>query len=344
MFLNRRPGSGPMEDMKKDPDSISQNLLFFLKSELDNQGIGFKTPLTQVQGGYETLTYRFTLHGVDQELAKPLILRLYPPHLGTVGAGYESALQNVLADQGYPIAKSHFLCTDTTVLGGAFFIMDFLPGESLMSAGPEIIPELLGKTHARLHEIDPDIITRVISEKGIDANRYSFARQYDLFDGKGKKFPWIREGLEWLAANRPPEPKQLAVCHGDFHPLNILIDKGKISGVIDWPNFNIGDPAHDVANTLMLMTIPGKYSPDLAKLSIEVNFNEIVDRYLSAYRARKELDMRHLDYFQAKRCLKALIEGAEGQAVWQHPPIREELIDYIYKTAGIRVKVPSNPE
>jgi aminoglycoside phosphotransferase (APT) family kinase protein len=60
-----------------------------------------------------------------------------------------------LAKEAYPVAKAHLICTDKSVLGGAFFIMDFLSGTPMMAAPIEAIPMILGIAHAALHSIDP---------------------------------------------------------------------------------------------------------------------------------------------------------------------------------------------
>ncbi len=40
--------------------------------------------------------------------------------------------------------------------------------------------------------------------------------------------------------------------HGDLHPLNIVVEKGRITGIIDWGDLNGGDPATDLAVLWML--------------------------------------------------------------------------------------------
>jgi aminoglycoside phosphotransferase (APT) family kinase protein len=42
------------------------------------------------------------------------------------------------------------------------------------------------------------------------------------------------------------------LCHGDFHPLNILSPLGH-AVIIDWPNASCGDPAADVCRSYVLM-------------------------------------------------------------------------------------------
>jgi len=49
-------------------------------------------------------------------------------------------------------------------------------------------------------------------------------------------------GLAWLDDHRPSKAREAAICHGDFHPLNILTDKNQPTGVIDWANAVIAEP------------------------------------------------------------------------------------------------------
>jgi len=321
-------------------DQISQKLLAYLKDELDNSTLDYDSPLTQLQGGFETRIYRFKLNGVQQELARPLVLRLYPQFYGTGNAVWESTAQSVLVGQGYPVAQAHFVCTDMSILGGAFFIMDFLPGKPMISQA-ETVPQVLGKTHAALHSIDPEPLIQSLRERGIDKNTYRLSRRFDWLKDRADKLLWIRDGADWLIENRPPEPERLVVCHGDFHPLNILVQDGKVTGVLDWPNFVIADPAFDVANTILLTTIPFKHIASMLEQDLSfVDWEMAAEMYLAAYRSHRPLDGAHLDYYKVRRSVDALIQGFEGQKVWQHPLIVRDLIEYIHKITQIRITMP----
>jgi aminoglycoside phosphotransferase (APT) family kinase protein len=141
-------------------------------------------------------------------------------------------VQNVLAGEGYPVARVHVVCTDLSILGGAFFIMDHLPGQLLAVARPETVPGLLGKTHAELHNIDSAPLIKALDDKSIAEHDYRLASRFDWLRDKAAKLGWIRQAVDWLLENRPPEPERLSVCHGDFHPFNILYDEGKVTGVL----------------------------------------------------------------------------------------------------------------
>ena len=51
---------------------------------------------------------------------------------------------------------------------------------------------------------------------------------------------------KFLASNSEPHPR--VVIHGDFGTGNILIDNGKVTGIIDFASCAIGDPAYDLAS------------------------------------------------------------------------------------------------
>jgi aminoglycoside phosphotransferase (APT) family kinase protein len=45
-----------------------------------------------------------------------------------------------------------------------------------------------------------------------------------------------------------------SILHLDYHPLNLLVDQGALTGVIDWTNALIGDVRADFARTYSLLT------------------------------------------------------------------------------------------
>lgn len=332
------------EDMENDiikADRISNQLTAYLKSELNNPGLEISSALTQLQGGYETSIYSFQLDGAGEEWPKELVLRLYPPSYGAQQAVRESTVQNLLAREGFPVARAHLVCRDLSILGGAFMIMDFLPGQLLMFAFSEEAPELLGKTHAKLHKIDPRPLIKRMQEMGLEEEQFRLNSRYQWLKDRAVDFPWIRETLAWLLDNRPAEPEQLSVCHGDFHPLNILVHNNKISGVLDWPGFVITDSVFDVANTIVLTTIPARYLTASMEGFAAVDWDWVVESYLTSYQTYKQLDQTNLEYYRVRRCLMALVQGAEGQPVWQQPLIVKDLIDFIDKTTGNKTRVPA---
>jgi aminoglycoside phosphotransferase (APT) family kinase protein len=320
--------------------ALPSRLLSYLRAALASPALQFASPPARLQGGYETSTYRFRLEGAPEELCVPLVLRLYPAFYGPRNAIWESAVQNVLAGQGYPVARAHLLCTNMSVLGGAFFVMDYLPGDSLVAAPPETVPGLLGRTHAELHDIDPAPLVEAFHREGITEHEYRLTGRFSWLRDRGEELPWVRPAVEWLLANRPPEPERLSVCHGDFHPLNLLYDNGRVTAVLDWPGFAVADAAFDVGNTLVLLTIACKHlAASLVGLP-RVDWDLFARLYLAAYRAHRRLGDTYLAYYRVRRCVSALLEGFDGQQVWQHPLIVRDLLAYVLDTTGIELTLP----
>jgi aminoglycoside phosphotransferase (APT) family kinase protein len=327
----------------QDVQILSDRLVSYLQDELGDPAIGLASPLTQLQGGYETSSYRFVLDAASDEWSRPLVLRLYPRFYGTRNAMWESTVQNVLAGEGYPVAKAHVVCTDMSVLGGAFFVMDYLPGQLLGAVPSEAVPRLLGKTHAELHNIDPAPLVKALEDKGIAEYDYRLASQFDWLRDKADENPWVRPGVDWLLANRPPEPKRLSICHGDFHAFNILCADDKVTGVLDWPGFAIADPVYDVANSAVLITIAYKHLAASMGDFPPIDWDLVADMYLAAYRNHRPLDSTNLNYYRVRRCVKALVQGVEGQKVWQHPLIVRDLLATIHEFTGVQIAVPDSP-
>jgi aminoglycoside phosphotransferase (APT) family kinase protein len=324
-------------------EQISIGLLDHLQAALNNPRLAYAEPLTQLQGGYETCTYRFALRGAGPPWTEPLILRLYPARFGAANAAWESAVQNLLADAGYPVARAHLTCTDPSVLGGVFYVMQFLPGEPMINVGassaPPIsgaalaaIPVLLGETHAALHDLDPAPLLASLEEQGFDERRYRLAGRMEGLQHRARPHPWLHGAVDWLVDHCPPEPARLSICHGDFHPLNLLVQDGRVTGVLDWPGFMIADPVSDVATTTVLVEISGKHV-----LGAE-GMQAFVRLYLDAYETCRPLDRTRLETFRARRCITALLEGAEGHPVWQQPAIVADLVACARDVTGLRLE------
>jgi len=319
-----------------DLDKLSSGLIGYLRKELDSKAVDYREPLTRLTGGYETLICRFQLNGVDERLSKPLIIRIFTENSDPRQALMESTVQNALADLGYPVPVVYGTCTDKTILSGAFFIMDYCEGETFENTPLDQVFDVLGKSHARLHNIDPKPIVKKITEGSLDIGLLSFESRLEwLRTNVNLNFNWLNEAVEWLFENRPNDPEILSVCHGDFHPMNLLFNDGKVQAILDWSLFLIGDPAMDVAWTIFLITIPMKLiSPDL-------DSEQIREMYLKGYRKTKPLDETNISYYGTVRSVIALTEGVQGHAIWRHPEIIQLLRTSIYEITGVNIGTPS---
>lgn len=289
-----------------------------------------------IVGGFETSIFEFQLRGAPRDMSGRLILRLFRAGSGEGRALRESIVQNAVSATGYPAPRVFLTCPDKSVLGEEFNVMEKMSGRPMLETPSESLPETLGRIHATLHQIDPKPLMRMLEAQGIGQRRLSLQGIFDWIrrriDSAG--YDWLRPGMDWLDENKP-EIRQVAICHGDFHPLNILMNDGEVSAILDWSGFRITDPTLDVAFTKVILTIP---APVLVTGFASEGF---VKRYLSAYQRELPLLPERLMYFEALRCVMALLEGADGQVVWRHPDILIQVLEKLSEHTGLRIKPPS---
>jgi len=319
-------------------EKMSSDLINFLRKELNSESIDYLVPLTRLTGGQETFICRFQLSGVEENLSRPLILRVFAEHSSQFQPDMENTVHNVMADLGFPVPVVHGTCTDKTVLGNAFLIMDFSEGDTLLESGLPFdqIFKILGTLHAKMHNIDSEPIVQKILEVGWDIESISFDGRLEWYRTQvNLNFPWLSDAVQWLAKNRPSDPEVLRICHCDFHPINILFKDNKVQAVLDWGGFLLADPALDVAITSWLSTVAAKaLLPDL-------DFEQLRETYLNAYREIRPLDETNITYYRVFRSVMDMISGAQGQAIMAHPEIVQLQLNSIYEVTGIKIRVPT---
>jgi aminoglycoside phosphotransferase (APT) family kinase protein len=105
------------------------------------------------------------------------------------------------------------------------------------------------------------------------------------------------------------------LCHGDFHPGNIIANGEPV--VIDWTNVTRGDPDADLSRTLLMHRM-GSLPPG-TPLTIRAGalFGRRIMRmfYLRAYRSARSVDMRAVERWAAPVAAVRLTENiAEERA------------------------------
>ena len=323
-----------MKDNQSLPD-IKNNLLSYLRSELVNQQISYLSSPTPVTGGFDTSIFRFQLKGAPNELSRPLILRLFKKSSQN-RAIFESAVQSAVADAGYPAPRVFFTCTDESVLGGSFMIMELMPGQTMINMPVKNLSEMLARAHLHLHSIEVDSIRNSLEVAGIRQDKYSVEGRLGWLveEIEAPGCEWLQLGLKWIVENRPDDPDRLVICHGDFHPFNILTQDGEVSGVLDWSNFLISDPAYDIGITNVLVTVAAP------SLFTGLDWVDLINRYHDYYQKESPIAPIRVEYYEAFRCLMALLEGADGHAAWSLPETMRRLSERFQEITSISLTLP----
>jgi aminoglycoside phosphotransferase (APT) family kinase protein len=76
---------------------------------------------------------------------------------------------------------------------------------------------------------------------------------------------WEANSTRWITWAGPDEaplqarlqalPLTTSLLHMDYHPLNLMVDGGRITGILDWTNAYAGDPRADLARGITILRI-----------------------------------------------------------------------------------------
>jgi aminoglycoside phosphotransferase (APT) family kinase protein len=195
-----------------------------------------------------------------------------------------SALASAESGAGtVPVPRCHILCTDESVIGTIFFVMDHVAGRSFHDP---LLPGLAADARAAIYA---DIARSIAAIHAVDLDRAGLAdfgrpgayyarqiarwtRQYRATETE--PIAAMEQLIAWLPAHIPAG-EQVALVHGDYRIDNLIVDpdRRRVAAVLDWELSTIGHPLADLAYHLMGWRLPretfnGLADTDLAPLGI----------------------------------------------------------------------------
>jgi len=229
---------------------------------------GFRGPLTasKFEGGQSNPTYR-----IDAASGR-YVLRRKPPGVLLQSAhavDREFRVLCALQDSAVPVARALHLCTDETMIGSMFYVMEHVDGQVFWDpALPGLSVDLRGTyydaiiaTLAALHAVDVDAAG--LAGYGKPGNY--FARQLARW---GEQYRASETqpiaAMETLLAELPPrcpsDDGRVALVHGDYRIDNLMFarDAPRILAVMDWELSTLGHPLADLGYLCMALRLPGQ--------------------------------------------------------------------------------------
>jgi aminoglycoside phosphotransferase (APT) family kinase protein len=353
---------------------VAEPLLGFLREEF-GECVYAHSPVVLVPGN-ETAIYAFRLEGLAPPLDRELVVRRFRPGTDVREVAAEAALQNALADQGFPASPAYSVCTDASVLGGAFFVMERLAGEPLFgqsiqldgSGSPRVnlaavvhdgiamltkIPDTLADVDLRIHSLDVTKLVETLERAGVSSHRMTLDARLEQLSARVEQFALtgLVEGVAWLRGRLPAcEPEERVVCHGDMQPLNLLVQDGEVSGVVDWSNALLAPAECEIGwtrGTFLTLPIP---LPGPLRFGARRFGRFIADRYTKAYRRERALDLDAVRYYEAFHSLLVLshigeeiTRGRVFRDAWNTPEGIENLIDHFRSISNETLEIPPLP-
>ena len=218
----------------------------------------------QFRGGQSNPTYRLA-----DGAGRHYVLRRKPPGKLLPSAhavDREFRVISALNKTNVPTPLAYALCEDESVVGTAFYIMEYCDGRVLWDP---LLPEVAKEGRlaiyrakfealARLHAVDyaalgladfgrpGSYVVRQISRWG---------KQYKA--SETESIEAMDKLLEWLPAHLPPNEETVLV-HGDYRLDNMVFHaiEPRVLGIIDWEISTLGDPLAELSYLCMLWRTP----------------------------------------------------------------------------------------
>ncbi len=278
-----------------------------------------------ITGGHSNLTFH-----VRSDDGRRWVLRR--PPMGQVLAtahdmSREHRLIDALATSDVPVPPLVGLCTDETVNGAPFFVMDFVEGtvvrtgavaEQLTLEQRRTASRDLMSVMAKLHAIDPDDVGLGDLGKKEDYVGRQLRRWLRQFDSStARELPIIHEVHSLLSA-KLPEQGPAGIVHGDYRLDNcILADDGTIAAVLDWELCTLGEVRADLGLLMVYWAQDGDPVQPLENPPTMVPGFATRPELAEWYQTDTGRDLSDLDYFVAFSYwrLACILEGVYSRYV-----------------------------
>ncbi|MDO9358491.1 MAG: phosphotransferase [Polaromonas sp.] len=238
---------------------------------------GFEGPMAVelFKGGQSNPTYKLVTPSRAYVMrSKPgPVARLLP---SAHAVEREFAVMSGLDGTDVPVARMFCLCEDESVIGRAFYVMEFVDGRVLWDQSlPGMTPaqradiyDEANRVIAALHKVD--IKAQGLADYGKPGNYFErqigrWSRQYaasaDSAGPMTHPIPDMESLIEWLPANIPASARDdslVSVVHGDYRLDNLMFHpvEPRVLAVLDWELSTLGHPLADFSYHCMAWHIP----------------------------------------------------------------------------------------
>lgn len=232
---------------------------------------GFSGPLSveMFKGGQSNPTYKLNTPSKSYVMrAKPGPVAKLLPSAHAVER--EFAVMRGLQDTDVPVPHMHCLCEDESVIGRAFYVMEYMQGRVLWDqALPGMEPAQRGVYYNEMNRVIAALHTVKFAERGLAGygkpGNY-FERQIGRWSKQyvasiTQPIAEMDQLMEWLPRNIPTmarDDTMVSIVHGDYRLDNLMFDatQPKVIAVLDWELSTLGHPLADFSYHCMTWHIP----------------------------------------------------------------------------------------
>jgi aminoglycoside phosphotransferase (APT) family kinase protein len=283
---------------------------------------GYEGPLQarQFKGGQSNPTYQLVTPRQSYVMRRKPPGKLLP---SAHAVDREFRVISALHPTGFPVARPYGLCTDESVVGTMFYVMEMVEGrvlwdQSLPAYSPperHAIHMAALSTLAALHNTD----YKAVGLEGFGRPGNYMLRQIDRWTKQYKAsetqhLETIERLIEWLPRTAPDDD-QTTIVHADYRLDNMIMHatEPRVVAVLDWELATLGNPLADFTYVLM-QWVNGSLStiPDLKARGIPT-----MEEYIAEYcRLTGREGLPDLNWFFAYNAfrLAGICQGIVGRA------------------------------
>ncbi|ERI53130.1 aminoglycoside phosphotransferase [Pseudomonas sp. EGD-AK9] len=242
----------------------------YLKAHIP--GLSGEAKISQFPGGASNLTY--LIEYPEQEF----VLRR-PPFGHKAKSAHDMGREYRILNQlnaGFPYCpKAYVHCTDESVIGAEFYVMERVKGIILRSE----MPAELNFSPEQTSSLCKSFIDKLVELHKVDYNACGLGdlgkpqgyveRQIGGWISRYEKAltpdaPTWEPVKAWLRDKMPADHPKPGIVHNDYRFDNVILNPqnpSEIIGVLDWELTTLGDPLMDLGNTLAYWIEAGDPQP-----------------------------------------------------------------------------------
>ena len=278
-----------ISELSQDHEVNEECLLIFLSSVFIDTEIEYEKKPVMYQGSADSVIYIFKLRKSQCQPGLHLVLKILPEGKNASSFYRINHATDTLLRLGLKIPKIYAVGISQDVLGGSFILMEYLIGVSLLSYPLFLQTDILGRSHASMHNIDYQPLIEQFSSQNINEDQYLGSLIIpSRLAYVAQRIPDMLPVVEWCLRHSNLWEEDICICHGDYYPGNILMNKNKISGILDW-GFSLSSALMDIAWTLTLLSPPSVTKSD--QYPEFMNISSHAAAYLKAYQQQESLDL-----------------------------------------------------
>jgi aminoglycoside phosphotransferase (APT) family kinase protein len=239
---------------------------------------GFSGPLdsTKFKGGQSNPTYLL------EAASGRYVLRRKPPGKLLASAhavDREFRVLQALHGSLVPVAKPYHLCSDESIIGSMFYVMEFIDGNVFWDPS---LPDRTTEQRSAMFDAIIQTLAAIHSVSVEDSGLADYGKPGNYFerqitrwstqyrDSETQIIASMDTLIEQLPLRCPQDNGSMSLVHGDFRIDNLIFDhQGKrVLAVVDWELSTLGHPLADLGYFCMALRLPRNPAlPGLAGLS-----------------------------------------------------------------------------